>query len=294
MTTNMKTKRLGYFRGVDYSSDPSEVADYRLSECENMYKDYHSGQGQAIETIPGFRLINDFGAKIYGIHVYQNGDEKTLIVHAGDKLYKAESIEITDETVWTTLDRTVPVGSDVGNYGDLIMNERKSSSFNFNNRLYIIDGKNYVFYSDGAMHNALENTYVPTTYRSLRPDNSDLPEPKNGGEYSQQNILNEWYKATYIADGVNKLFTLPLGVENAERNTSSDIYYYEDHGIYHAIYAPDSFAFENVYVYQYGVLLPWVGGNGTLPYQIKKYKEVNYETTIRKFLPGLWPWQYNR
>jgi hypothetical protein len=284
MTTNIKTKRLGYFRGVDYSSDPSEVADYRLAECENMYKDYHSGQGQAIETIPGFRLIKDFGEKIYGIHIYQKGDEKTLLVHAGDKLYKAESIEITDETVWTPLERTVPIDG-IGHYKDLIMSERKSSSFNFNNRLYIIDGKNYVFYSDGAMHNALENTYVPTTHRSLRPDNSDLPEPKNGGQYSQQNILNEWYKATYVADGENMIFTLPYGIEEAERREASVIYYVnEGGGIYNPIYSDEDSAtiFINAEIRQYGVFLPWATKDERPPVRIHSFEEITHNGEIIK------------
>lgn len=88
----------GDFRGVDFSSDHTQVNRQRLAYAVNMYKDYRSGQGQCIETIAGFRrrfAVPD-GAPIYGIHPFQytasDGTEHSkVIIHAGKKLYEWEN-----------------------------------------------------------------------------------------------------------------------------------------------------------------------------------------------------------
>ena len=60
----------GDFRGVDFSSDHTQVAESRLAYAVNMFKDYQSGQGKALETIPGFRrrVVLPEQEKIYAIH----------------------------------------------------------------------------------------------------------------------------------------------------------------------------------------------------------------------------------
>ena len=56
-------------KGVDFSSDQTEVSDSRFAYLVNMYRDYKSGQGGAVETIPGFREVGFWNAPIYGIFV---------------------------------------------------------------------------------------------------------------------------------------------------------------------------------------------------------------------------------
>ncbi|MEL7569439.1 MAG: hypothetical protein AAGU14_02650 [Eubacteriaceae bacterium] len=46
-------------KGVDFSSLPSRVATYRSPEAKNVYKNYLSELGQAIETRPGVKLIGN-------------------------------------------------------------------------------------------------------------------------------------------------------------------------------------------------------------------------------------------
>ena len=43
------------FVGVDFTNDPAYVARNRLAHCVNMWRDYDSENGAAIETFPGFR-----------------------------------------------------------------------------------------------------------------------------------------------------------------------------------------------------------------------------------------------
>lgn len=98
------TRYYGNFRGVDFSSEETEVNEQRFAYAVNMYKDYRSSEGNAIETIPGFRrrfeIPRAADAKsrsskwetIYGIHEYtyyddNNQRQSIMIVHAGTKLY---------------------------------------------------------------------------------------------------------------------------------------------------------------------------------------------------------------
>lgn len=76
----------GDFRGVDFSNDHTQVLPNRLAYSVNMYKDYWSKQGKAIETFPGFRrvfAVDGDSSEIYGIH-HLHG---SVIVHMGTSLY---------------------------------------------------------------------------------------------------------------------------------------------------------------------------------------------------------------
>ena len=104
------TRYYGNFRGVDFSSDHTQVNDRRFAYSVNMYKDYRSGEGSAIETIPGFRrrfeapsYIENGTAKypkINGIHEFENinanGERKQFVlVHAKDRLYYWKDYPLT-------------------------------------------------------------------------------------------------------------------------------------------------------------------------------------------------------
>ena len=66
----------GDFRGVDFSSDHTQVHERRLAYMVNMFKDYQSGQGQAIETIAGFRrrVVLPEANETYGIFNFAHKD----------------------------------------------------------------------------------------------------------------------------------------------------------------------------------------------------------------------------
>ena len=97
------TRYYGDFRGVDFSSDHTEVHEQRLAYAINMYKDYRTGEGNAIETVPGFRRRFEAPRtssvdgkvsfdKVNGIHEfsYVKADgtrDKDILVHAGKYLY---------------------------------------------------------------------------------------------------------------------------------------------------------------------------------------------------------------
>lgn len=261
----------GDFRGVDFSSDHTQVHKQRLAYAVNMYKDYQSGQGQALETVPGFRRRVNLpdAPTIYGIHKIdvKNGEnrETRVLIHAGNKLYHwhnyplsinvefKENLTLPEESGQMGEIRTfnIPMGKNVyavravslingkdilsyrydressvliiesselymndrldityveGEPTDAIfegLNKRKSQSFIFNNRLYLIDGKNYLVYDGSVVKSALDGAYIPTTYINIIPagENADI-----GKEYEQRNMLQPRFKHTFIADGVTTEF----------------------------------------------------------------------------------------
>lgn len=266
----------GDFRGVDFSSDHTQVIEQRLAYAVNMYKDYQSGQGKALETIPGFRkrLSLPNNEKIYGIHQFKHkGADGNLLtkvlVHSGKNLYlwgaypfsanvnikktfaipeplkdefgnpeisrvelplieKITSLTLASgETLNAGFDSYISVDengkyididstyNDLLHVGDIItityleseignpifqeMNERKSTSFIVNNRLYIIDGKNYLCYDGSDIVPVSDQAYIPTTYINITSKGT-------GDEYEHRNLLQPKFKHTFISDGENTKF----------------------------------------------------------------------------------------
>ncbi len=260
-------KYYGDFRGVDFSSDHTQVNEQRLAYSVNMYKDYQSGQGKALETIAGFRRRVELPEKadIYGIHHFQHRTESgvltKILIHSGKNLYlwhnypysigvlmkgmitlpkpafknslKSFEIKLDDnvasvETIHNLDGEDITINSKYSSdthlltiehntlvEGDVLyfsyyegkiekalysnMNNCKSSSFVMNNRLYIIDGKNYLYYDGTNIHSVVDNAYIPTTYRDI------IVAGENAGndvQYEHRNYLQPKFKHTFIPDGL--------------------------------------------------------------------------------------------
>ena len=260
----------GDFRGVDFSSDHTQVHEQRLAYMVNMFKDYQSGQGQAIETIAGFRkrVVLPEADEVYGIFHFSHKDAEgntvtDVLIHSGSRLYLWANYPNTVNVILSdTIEVPAPTSTINGthtfkqtlaeNIADVVslatisgddltltteynpetheltyassalsegerlnitykegvietqdalysgMNSRKSASFIFNNRLYIIDGKNYLVYDGSNVGKVTDNAYIPTTYINIVPsgENADI-----GTEYEQRNMLQPKFKHTFIADG---------------------------------------------------------------------------------------------
>lgn len=237
----------GDFRGVDFSSDHTQVDEHRLAYAVNMFRDYQSSQGQALETIAGFRkrVVLPEESDVFGIFNFSHKDGDKIVtkvlIHSGSKLYlwknypntanivlsetivvpEPDSVvngtktfkQILPENVVTVTALARTNGEDLTflmNYdaatrelsyasSDLVagdrlllsykegiltaadalfdnMNPRKSTSFIFNNRLYIIDGKNYLVYDGVSVKSVLDNAYIPLTYINIitSGENADI------------------------------------------------------------------------------------------------------------------------
>ncbi len=173
---NTYTQHYSNFIGVDMSSDPRAVARNRLAYAENMWRDYESEQGEAIETFPGFRrLVRGLGA-VHGLFAYRLKDSGDyLIVHAGTRLYS-----FRDENIAAMSDVALAEDAALKN---VTLADADSTAFIFNNNLYILDGSHFIVVSSvtdksGATSvTASEvDAYIPTTYFDGKP-------------YEQRNML---------------------------------------------------------------------------------------------------------
>ena len=85
------TRTLGGFIGLDLAAEKSSVSSRRMAYCLNMWRDYESDSGGAIETIPGWRKVMPDGVsgRVNGLFGYRgtNGIEYVM-AHIGTKLYK--------------------------------------------------------------------------------------------------------------------------------------------------------------------------------------------------------------
>ena len=176
------------FVGVDASSDPRAVARNRLAYSVNMWRDYESEQGLAVETFPGFRRVaqalgrNSIGAEfgaVHGLyHFRSKGGVDYVVVHAGTRLYSFKSEDLADGKYLTAEQRGVILS--------IRLSDSDSTGFVFNNNLFILDGSNMYSISGVAEGGADEvvmaseiGGYVPTTYYYGKP-------------YEQRNMLSDY------------------------------------------------------------------------------------------------------
>lgn len=159
-------------RGVDLTSGQTQISPQRFAWAQNMWRDYSSEQGGAIETIPGFRLIAAWsGKKIYGVWQFRPfGGELFIMVHAGDTLYR-----------FRHADRDA-IGEDsslIDEYTGLV--DGQSTAFVFNGRFYILDGASFRVFMKGedgvwGLNSTADTAYLPVTF-------------VNGEMYEQRNML---------------------------------------------------------------------------------------------------------
>lgn len=156
------SRKLSKFKGVDLASEPSSVDACRMPYARNMWRDYESEDGGAIESITGYRRLFSVTDKcIYGIFAFRGSDgEEYLAVHAGSELYRIPIKKLEDEEL------------DISAYivGNGVMAEARSSAFGGVGCCYILDGKNYfVLYSEGKVSKVESLAYVPVTYHNGKP-----------------------------------------------------------------------------------------------------------------------------
>lgn len=165
------TRALDSFRGADMTSPDTEVATYRFAYIRNMYRDYYSGAGTAIETVPGYRQLLPppaVGAEVYGIWEYTTAIVPMVLVHRGTQLiifmhrYRDEISDLS-KGLTVTLDGLAA---------------HRSVAFVMNGDLYILDGTHYFKLQGFELVDMLENAYLPTTY-------------VNGEMYEQRNMLTD-------------------------------------------------------------------------------------------------------
>lgn len=186
------TRILGAFAGIDVTSDDSAVDVSRMPYAVNMWRDWESENGAAIETIPGWRKIRwqMNGAKIHSLWAakFNVGGviDDYLVIHSGDTLFAYPVSKRDEEAVIHT----------IGTVADA-----DSNGFAFGEAFYVLDGSDLwkIGCQDGEDDISFSLTrlgdtedaeglktesYIPTTY-------------SDGIEYEQRNMLTNFFYNSY-------------------------------------------------------------------------------------------------
>lgn len=144
------------FRGVDLHNSPSNVDDSRSPDAPNMIRDVPG----KVRKRMGYRTVMTYAGRINGRHLLKTSVGDHELIHAGTMLYKD---------------------------GEIIregLKDDRSTGWQLDGKLYIIDGKEMLVYGefDGefAVKAVSEAAYVPTIVISRDPDGGGVSyEPIN-------------------------------------------------------------------------------------------------------------------
>lgn len=161
------------FRGVDFRGD--EVNFSRSPDSLNVWKDYK--ETESIRTRPGLELVEKFSEPVYSVSFF-NGD---MFVHSGKNIYLCKQ---GFDPLCLTQDGIA---------------ERVSQAFVFSNTFYLKDGNDYWVYTDLGFSSVVG--YVPTTSIGRRPAGG-------GTQYEDVNMLSDYRKNTFLADGIASSYYL--------------------------------------------------------------------------------------
>lgn len=190
-----KMKRYAKFKGVDFSTDPSQVEDYRSPSALNIISD----TGGFPEKRLGWRTLLQVDGPVNGIFYLKTVEGAWRLIHGGSKIY-----------LWNTQNDTASVlKSGVRN--------QRSTSFCMGEKLYILTGAEYLVYglfenpdydaeTEGSqkytmqLKNAEEIAYVPTT---------SIPQSATSQSvYQPVNLLTAKRENLFMTDGEKKVFQL--------------------------------------------------------------------------------------
>lgn len=183
------TLKMESFKGVDFANNATQVQPYRSPNAENIISDL---AGKPVKRT-GYKTIATFDGAINGIfHLVTNDTEKFLI-HSGTKLYEWE--------------KTDGVFSESGKeiYSD--MNNSRSTAFQNDKKLYILDGKTYLVYGEYAdsykVQKVSDVATVPNCYLGKKPDGT------GGTKRHDINVLTKKRMYSYlVSDEATKEFHL--------------------------------------------------------------------------------------
>ncbi len=187
--TDIITRKYSNFRGVDFSNN--EVNSSRSPLALNMWKNYKDSE--CIETRPGMELLGNFGNKILGLFFFNKDENLHVLLHVGTKLLK-----------WTNYPNK-PVQTSELFTG---MNIKESSSFIFNNTLFIKDGLNYLEYNGEKVSKVVGT--IPMTSYYKNPDGSTAIDSDTDTDlvYQAVNCLTSLRRNAFIGDGESTKYQL--------------------------------------------------------------------------------------
>lgn len=170
---NKSVLTIDNFHGADFTNSPGNVETTKSPNTQNMIRDV---PGKVRKSM-GYHTVSEYDGQINGCH-YMRGDTE-YIVHSGTNIYRES------ESLYSSANNSI------------------SRSWQFKDRLYIIDGEKYLcYYSTTETVNDVETTtyhvapvqddcYVPTLTISKDPEGG-------GTQYEDLNLLTPEFTETFL------------------------------------------------------------------------------------------------
>ena len=166
------------FRGVDFSTDPSQIDKSRSPYSVNLISD----TGGNPEKRLGWRELYTVESPINGLFYGVIEKVGMFIVHGGTKLYK-----------WDCSTAPVEIGTGYNN--------ARSQMIAMNGKFWIFTGAEYLSYDGETVKNVTEDAYIPTTIIARLPT--------GGGEaYESVNLLSKFRYNLFAGDASATEFQL--------------------------------------------------------------------------------------
>lgn len=165
------------FNGIDLRNSPSKVAENRSPMCVNMIRDTKGSN----QKRTGYETLGQMEGRINGIHVLK-GKEERMVIHSGTKYFLFNQ------------NNTSTLLYDKGN-------DNFSVSTQFDSKLYILDGANYIMYDGTTMKKVTEIAYIPTII---------IARKWNGGGALLEpvNLITPFRTEKFTGDSSNRTFQL--------------------------------------------------------------------------------------
>lgn len=178
------TQKLDNFKGVDFANNPTQVKPYRSPYAQNIISDL---SGKPVKRA-GYETLTTFDGQINGLFRLATGDTEKFLVHAGTKLYEWNIADKTSKEVYS------------------MMNNLRSTAFQNDKKLYILDGKTYLVYGefDGsyAVKKVQDVATVPMCYLAMKPDGT------GGTKRHDINVLTPKRTYSFLVTEATKVFHL--------------------------------------------------------------------------------------
>lgn len=192
---NFRAPNEGYkvyqrFRGLDLSTDETQIDDSRSPKMVNMISD----SGGYPELRLGWRTVHRFAGsgKVNSVHPFVLDGVRHMVCHVGTKIMRLLAAGDAAGEVYTE--------------SVLLENVRdaRSQGFYFGGMLWILTGGEMLRYNGIVCERVDSIAYIPTTTTGRAPTGG-------GKSYEKVNLLSAWRKNTFVADGTSKDFIVDTG-----------------------------------------------------------------------------------
>jgi hypothetical protein len=163
-------------QGVDLTNKGASVEDDKSPNAPNMIRDVPG----KVRKRMGFTTVKTFSGTVYAFH-YLTTKSKGII-HVGDRLYDYD----TEKMIYSG------------------MNTIRSKSWQFEDKLYIADGKQLLCYDGTTVYLATDKAYIPTLTIAKAPAGG-------GTDYEALNLLQPGFIELFAGTATDTAYHLSFG-----------------------------------------------------------------------------------